>query len=72
MALYVILRPGNGFKFGDIVEDDADGMVQKVIIDRSGERSGYTGIMVPLSAIRHQTVKLLKRGLDFRKGGALG
>ena len=72
MALYYVLIPNNGFKSGDILEDDADGMVQKVVIDKSGERSGYVGIMVPLSLVRPFTVKLFKRGFDFRMGGALG
>lgn len=73
MALYYILIPNNGFKSGDIVEDDESGMVQKVVVDkRTGERSGYVGIMVPLSLVRPFTVKLFKRGFDFRLGGALG
>lgn len=73
MALYYVLIPNNGFNIGDTLEDDDEGMVQKVIIDkRTGERSGYVGVVVPLRLVRPFTVKLFKRGFDWRSGGALG
>jgi hypothetical protein len=71
MGVYFVAKPNPYFKQGEFLLDSDPGFVQKTV--RTGEGpSGFQGLMIPLREVRHCLIKLQKRGLDFRKGGAMG
>lgn len=71
MGLYYVVRPNPLFKVGEFLRDSDEGFVQRTVMTKEGP-SGWTGILVPRHEVRPFTVKILRRGLDFRRGGALG
>jgi len=71
MGVYFVAVTNPFFKKGEFLLDSDDGFVQRTVMTNEGP-SGYQGIMVPLVTIRPFVIKVQKRGIDWRKGGALG
>ena len=71
MSLYIVVHPNPYFPRGKYVETIGAGMVQETVMTSEGP-SGYVGLVVPFEKVRPFTIAILKRGLDFRRGGALG
>ena len=72
-SLYIVTKPNPYFKPGSYIEEWEDGTVQEVFMTPTGRPAGYKGlVMTEMWKVRPFTVKLWKRGIDFRKGGALG
>ena len=71
MGVYFVAVTNPYYKKGTFLLDSDEGFVQPTVMTKEGP-SGYRGLMVPLSTIRPFLIKVQKRGIDWRKGGALG
>ena len=71
MGVYFVAVTNPFFKKGEFLLDSDTGFVQRTVMTKEGP-SGYQGIMVPLDSVRRYVIKIQKRGIDWRKGGALG
>lgn len=65
--LYKVLLPNPYFKVGSVIEDDEDGMVQRIRFRTENGRmqpGGFEGICLSLGLVRKYCIPLLKRGVD--------
>lgn len=67
MALYRVMLPNPYFKVGQFVEDDDEGMVQRIeVATRDGrlQRGRFVGLCFPIHDVRYALLRMSKRGLD--------